>query len=120
MGAASPIPTTPSSAISTRTLVREAEPPRAMRKTCLRCSSTARWLTDTRFIGRIIIHVATLAILSSDGGPMILRAATFALAAACSVALPAPGLGQALPSAAALPRDAVVLSAVENMYSGPD
>src|SRR5688572_17533694 len=57
---------------------------------------------------------------SSDGGPMILRAATFALAASCSVALPTPGLAQALSSAAVAPREAVMLTAVENMYSGPD
>lgn len=51
---------------------------------------------------------------------MILRAATFALAAACGLALPAAARPQAAASAAAAPSEAVVLTAVENMYSGPD
>lgn len=51
---------------------------------------------------------------------MILRALTLAFAAACA-AVPAPGLAQGLPAAAAAAApDGVVLTTVENMHSGPD
>src|SRR5687767_2839082 len=120
MGAASPSPTWPFSSASRTTLVRVADPPRAMRKMWRSRRSRVRWRMDEGIDPAIIV-----AALRFDPVRRVLnhRGMTSALLLAAWVALQAaPAPAPATPSVAAraLQRDAVVIAPVENMYSGPD